>query len=106
VSDGNDIVLVIIEGESEMGKPYGALLLDVGGTLLETSQPVPDVYAAFGAKYGGLFVGHIIAHGSNGLAFLCGNWAIFFSPCNSKLLCYVRSRIPVFFPHQIYHYLS
>ncbi|CAN5950916.1 unnamed protein product [Sphagnum jensenii] len=35
-----------------MGKPYGALLLDVGGTLLETSQPVPDVYAAFGAKYG------------------------------------------------------
>ncbi|CAK9227961.1 unnamed protein product [Sphagnum troendelagicum] len=39
-------------GESEMGKPYGALLLDVGGTLLETSQPVPDVYAAFGAKYG------------------------------------------------------
>jgi len=52
VSDGNDIVLVIIEGESEMGKPYGALLLDVGGTLLETSQPVPDVYAAFGAKYG------------------------------------------------------
>ncbi len=73
MSDGNDIVLVIIEGESEMGKPYGALLLDVGGTLLETSQPVPDVYAAFGAKYGGLFVGHIIAH-----AFLCGNWAIFF----------------------------
>jgi hypothetical protein len=78
VSDGNDIVLVIIEGESETGKPYGALLLDVGGTLLETSQPVPDVYAAFGAKYGELFVGHIIAHGSNGLAFLCGNRAIFF----------------------------
>ncbi|EFJ08953.1 hypothetical protein SELMODRAFT_90084, partial [Selaginella moellendorffii] len=31
---------------------YRALLVDVGGTLLETSQPVPQVYASFGSKYG------------------------------------------------------
>jgi hypothetical protein len=35
------------------GRPkYDALLLDVGGTLLETAKPVPEVYAEFGEKYG------------------------------------------------------
>lgn len=35
------------------GRPlYHGLLVDVGGTLLETALPVPEVYAAIGAKYG------------------------------------------------------
>ncbi|XP_024401029.1 uncharacterized protein [Physcomitrium patens] len=39
-------------GESKPLEGYGALLLDVGGTLLETAQPVPEVYARIGAKHG------------------------------------------------------
>lgn len=31
---------------------YAAMLVDVGGTLLETAEPVPDTYASIGAKYG------------------------------------------------------
>lgn len=38
--------------ESRKPEPYGALLLDIEGTLLETSQPVPEVYARIGAKHG------------------------------------------------------
>ncbi|OAE27440.1 hypothetical protein AXG93_3911s1220 [Marchantia polymorpha subsp. ruderalis] len=35
------------------GKPsYEALLVDVGGTLLETSKPVASIYAELGLKYG------------------------------------------------------
>ncbi|CAM6116643.1 unnamed protein product [Calypogeia fissa] len=37
---------------SSGGPKYEALLLDVGGTLLETSRPVPEIYASFGEKYG------------------------------------------------------
>ncbi|KAL2652851.1 hypothetical protein R1flu_020979 [Riccia fluitans] len=40
------------QGVSE-GKPaYDALLVDVGGTLLETAKPVADIYAEVGVKYG------------------------------------------------------
>ncbi|KAJ7536705.1 hypothetical protein O6H91_12G078400 [Diphasiastrum complanatum] len=31
---------------------YGALLVDVGGTLLETTSPIAETYATFGVKYG------------------------------------------------------
>ncbi len=45
---------------SDSPKPesYGAVLLDIGGTLLETSQPVPEVYARIGVKHGE-FVFHV-----------------------------------------------
>eukprot|EP00897_Mesotaenium_endlicherianum_P001000 jgi/Mesen1/10900/ME000095S10235 len=33
-------------------RAFDALLVDVGGTLLETAAPVPETYAAIGAKYG------------------------------------------------------
>ncbi|GBG86460.1 hypothetical protein CBR_g41455 [Chara braunii] len=33
-------------------RPYSALLVDVGGTLLETAEPVEVAYARIGAKYG------------------------------------------------------
>ncbi|KAL4197782.1 hypothetical protein AMTRI_Chr04g252850 [Amborella trichopoda] len=33
-------------------KAYDALLLDAGGTLLQTAKPVEETYAAIGAKYG------------------------------------------------------
>lgn len=40
------------EGREREKLPYLAVLLDVGGTLLETAAPVPETYAEIGAKYG------------------------------------------------------
>ena len=48
-----DIPRLHVQGsESQKPEPYRALLLDIGGTFLETSQPVPEVYARIGAKHG------------------------------------------------------
>ncbi|KAG6553741.1 hypothetical protein Mapa_004656 [Marchantia paleacea] len=45
--------LVRCVSSSTTGKPsYEALLVDVGGTLLETSKPVANIYADLGVKYG------------------------------------------------------
>lgn len=37
---------------SKQGKRYEALLLDAGGTLLQTVKPVEETYATIGSKYG------------------------------------------------------
>jgi hypothetical protein len=33
-------------------RKYKALLLDAGGTLLQTARPVEETYASYGLKYG------------------------------------------------------
>ncbi|KAH9296245.1 hypothetical protein KI387_039833, partial [Taxus chinensis] len=37
---------------SKQAIAYEALLLDAGGTLLQTVQPVEDTYAIIGSKHG------------------------------------------------------
>lgn len=37
---------------SKQGKRYEALLLDAGGTLLQTVKPIEETYATIGSKYG------------------------------------------------------
>ncbi|KAL3684618.1 hypothetical protein R1sor_002640 [Riccia sorocarpa] len=39
-------------GVSEAKPAYDALLVDIGGTLLETVKPVANIYAELGVKYG------------------------------------------------------
>ncbi|KAI4314171.1 hypothetical protein L6164_027106 [Bauhinia variegata] len=39
-------------GSSSCGRAYDALLLDAGGTLLQLTKPVEEVYATIGSKYG------------------------------------------------------
>jgi hypothetical protein len=42
----------VCEEGSKQGKRYEALLLDAGGTLLQTVKPIEETYATIGSKYG------------------------------------------------------
>ena len=43
---------VLIVASAFYNMKYKALLLDAGGTLLQTAKPVEETYAAYGLKYG------------------------------------------------------
>ncbi|CAI5467139.1 unnamed protein product [Closterium sp. Yama58-4] len=44
--------LILFVASNQSSPLYDAVLVDVGGTLLKTAEPVQDTYAAYAGKYG------------------------------------------------------
>jgi len=51
-SDSFTLFLHITGATESVKKAYDALLLDAGGTLLQLTRPVEEIYASIGRKYG------------------------------------------------------